>query len=99
MSKIVFIKSFKRKAVQILNRGNKELRAKLRMMPVTKAKALLAELELPEREFNCILWHDIQQLPMDIVADKLRVSVTTAKRIHSRSLTKAQSGFVVELWS
>ena len=64
-------------------------RAMLRAHAPTKAKEILNSLELPEREHNCILWHDIEDVPMDIVADLLYVSPRQAKRIHRDALLHA----------
>jgi hypothetical protein len=69
--------------------ATKAARAMLRARTPAKAKEILESLELPERERNCILWHDIQDIPMDIVADRLCLSPRQAKRIHRDALRHA----------
>lgn len=71
-----------------MNEHNRAVRAMIRNMSPIKAKRILDEIGLPEREYQCILLHDIQQIPIDIVADRLHVSPKTATRIHRQSLKK-----------
>lgn len=78
-----------------MDNNTKVMRAMLRNMSPIKAKHMLDMVELPVREYHCILWHDIEQIPIDVVADKLAVSTPTAKRIHKISLMKMCDTFMV----
>ena len=71
-----------------MDERTKTVRKMLRHGSPVKARALLDEIGLPEREHMLVLMHDIQDKDLCFVADTMCICERQAKEIHKRALNK-----------
>ncbi|MBO5715593.1 MAG: hypothetical protein J6S23_04270 [Clostridia bacterium] len=71
-----------------MDERTKTVRHLLRHGSPVKARAILEQVGLPEREHLLVLMHDIQDKDLCFVADTIGICERQAKTIHKRALIK-----------